>query len=238
MAKQTCAICGKELGAFSSSTTLIDSDTIGLSSELKAELSREVICMPCYDLQFKVQKSDPQAIENWQRYMNNQQRDSLRLFMSTVLDQPAAVSSLDEAQQKQEEENRARAADQERVERERLASINAIWATSGFNFEGNAITSYRGFISEETAVGMGFFKSFASSVSNLTGTESDSLRNKLRQSKQIVMQRLREDAYEAGANAIIGLDLDYTMFGDSIVGVIVSGTAVTIVPNSPVQPVA
>ena len=72
---------------------------------------------------------------------------------------------------------------------------------------------------------------------HLTGTESDSLRNKLRQSKQIVMQRLREDAYEAGANAIIGLDLDYTMFGDSIVGVIVSGTAVTIVPNRPPQPV-
>ena len=101
--------------------------------------------------------------------------------MSTVLDQPSAVSSLDEAQQKQEEENRARAAEQERVERERL--------------------------------------------------------NKLRQSKQIVLQRLREDAYDAGANAIIGLDLDYTMFGDSIVGVIVSGTAVTIVPNRPPQPV-
>ena len=39
------------------------------------------------------------------------------------------------------------------------------------------------------------------------------------------MNDLKLQAYELGVNAIIGLDLDYTMFGDTIVGVIISGTA-------------
>jgi len=144
---------------------------------------------------------------------------------------PTVITEQERAVYMTDQERAAAKAEQERMARERLASIDAIWVTSGYNFEGHTITSYRGFISEETAVGMGFFKGFASSVSNVTGTESDSLRKKLLQTKQIVMYRLREDAYEAGANAIIGIDLDYTMFGDSIVGVIVSGTAVTIVAN-------
>jgi len=182
------------------------------------------MCLPCHSILVGVRQLDPQATQSWQRYMDNQQRKSIRTYMESAKSSPIEMAKVDR------EYSEKKAA----VERERLQTINNIWVTSGFNFEGNAITSYRGFISEETAVGMGFFKGFASSVSNLTGTESESLRNKLRQSKQIVMQRLREDAYEAGANAIIGLDLDYTMFGDSIVGVIVSGTAVTIVPNRPV----
>ena len=42
---------------------------------------------------------------------------------------------------------------------------------------------------------------------------------------------MRTEVSEAGGNAIIGVDLDYTMFGASIVGVIASGTAVVIKPR-------
>jgi len=219
MAKNVCAICGKELGAFSSSCNLIDSDTVGVPDELREELSRSIMCLPCYNLQNRVRRLDPEATESWKQYLGKQQNTSVRSYMEAVV---SAVTSSEEGQQREQER---------KANRERQAAIDSIEVTSGFNFEGHTITNYLGFISEETAVGMGFFKGFASSVSNLTGTESDSLRKKLMQSKQIVMNRLREDAYDVGANAIIGIDLDYTMFGDSIVGVIVSGTAVSIVPN-------
>jgi uncharacterized protein YbjQ (UPF0145 family) len=47
----------------------------------------------------------------------------------------------------------------------------------------------------------------------------------LKSAKDAAMNDLKLQAYELGVNAIIGLDLDYTMFGDTIVGVIISGTA-------------
>ena len=68
-------------------------------------------------------------------------------------------------------------------------------------------------------------KTGIANISNIRGTESKSLRKKLKSAKDAAMNDLKLQAYELGVNAIIGLDLDYTMFGDTIVGVIISGTA-------------
>ena len=237
MAKNVCAICGKELGAFSSSCKLIDSHTIGLTPELQTALSPEVMCLPCYYLLERVQESDPQAVESWEDYMEDQPSESVRSYMEIVLDESAPA--LDEGEDVSQEDGEEIPSDTAEWSESDWTDatddwpdvIRAIQMTSGFNFEGYTITNYLGFISEETAVGMGLFKGIASSFSDFFGSESDSLRRKLTQSKQIVIYRLCQDALEAGANAIIGIDLDYTMFGESIVGVIVSGTAVSIAPN-------
>lgn len=115
-----------------------------------------------------------------------------------------------------------------RLQNERLQEIESIQLTSGFNFENHNIVFYHGFISAETALGMGFFKSIAASITNVVGTESESLKANLKAAKDSVIYELKKQAYEKNANAIIGMSIDYTMFADSIVGVIVSGTAVTI----------
>ena len=125
----------------------------------------------------------------------------------------------DQAQRQQAEEARRR-----------TAGFVNIQVTSGFGFEGYTITDYRGFLSEETGVGLGIFGGIAS-FSSVSGAESESLRTKLRESKQVVMDRLTKSAFDVGANAIIGINLGYAMFGDSILGVFVSGTAVTIVKD-------
>lgn len=75
------------------------------------------------------------------------------------------------------------------------------------------------------------FKGIAAGFSNFVGAESESLNSKLSQARAVVLGRLRERAVTLGANAIIGVDLDYTMFGDSILGVIGSGTAVVVARN-------
>jgi len=100
--------------------------------------------------------------------------------------------------------------------------------TSGYNYEGYNIVKYCGFISSETVLGMGVFKGLSAGFSNFFGTESNALGNKLREAKDAAIGRLKEQAAGLEANAIIGVDLDYTMFGDSLVGVIFSGTAVVI----------
>lgn len=115
-----------------------------------------------------------------------------------------------------------------RLQNKRLQEIESIQLTSGFNFENHNIVFYHGFISAETALGMGLFKSIAASITNVVGTESESLKANLKTAKDSVIYELKKQAYEKNANAIIGMSINYTMFSDSIVGVIVSGTAVTI----------
>lgn len=100
--------------------------------------------------------------------------------------------------------------------------------TSGFNFEGYTIEKYFGFFSSEIAVGLGLFKSITASISDIIGTESGVLSEKLYDAKEKAVYDLKKTVLEIGGNAIIGMDLDYTMFGGSLLGVIASGTAVLI----------
>ena len=99
---------------------------------------------------------------------------------------------------------------------------------AGFNFEGYKIVEYKDFISYETAIGMGLFKNIASSFSNITGNESESLRNKLQEAREVVIEGIRRKAHKEGCNAIIGIDVDYSMFYNTMIAVVVSGTGVVI----------
>ena len=105
---------------------------------------------------------------------------------------------------------------------------SALILTSGYNIEGYRIVKYRDFISSEVAVGMGMFKGLFASGSNLTGTESESLGKKLREARVLVKERIIDQALRLDCNAIIGIDIDVTMFGESILGLYANGTAVVI----------
>ena len=123
----------------------------------------------------------------------------------------------------------ARVDAQAAAEKEELASaLAAIMVTSGFTFEGWRITKYLGFESEEVVLGMGFVRAIGADFDNFLGIESQGLRRKLLDAKEAAFDRLRRDVWTVGGNAIIGVDLDYTMFGTSLVGIIVSGTAVAV----------
>jgi len=172
------------------------------------------MCGSCADIKLRVRAAEAAALARWLAMAASSADGRVRDFM----DQVANEGNIKREQRDVVAASRSRS--------------QHIKVTSGFNFEGHAITAYHGFVSEETAVGMGFFKSIAASLSNVSGTESDAMRTKLRESKQDVVDRLLDSAVNAGGNAIIGLDLDYTMFTDAILGVIVSGTAVTIVPDN------
>jgi uncharacterized protein YbjQ (UPF0145 family) len=124
----------------------------------------------------------------------------------------------------------------DRIMGERANQLAEFQTTSGPNFEGYAITDYLGFVSEEIAVGMGWLTGYFASLSNQWGSESRLLGVKLAHSKQTALDRLRVGAINLGANALIGVDLDYTMFSDTILAVIASGTAVRISRNTSSSP--
>lgn len=118
-------------------------------------------------------------------------------------------------------------------EKERLKSIKL---TSGYNYEGYNIVEYLDFLVVETAFGLGLFKGIAADLANLTGSESNAIKTKLSEAKESIMTEIRYKAANIGANAIIGVDFEYTMFGSSIVAVIISGTAVKIEPLKMYEP--
>jgi len=110
------------------------------------------------------------------------------------------------------------------------SALVAMMVTSGFDFAGYRILSYFGFVSSEVVMGMGLFRGIGADFANFFGAESESLGTKMSEAKGAAFMRLRRQVQELGGNAIIGADLDYTMFGTSLVGVIASGTAVSIEP--------
>ena len=104
-----------------------------------------------------------------------------------------------------------------------------IMLTSGFDFQGYEITEYLGFVNVQTALGSNFFKGIATGVTEMSDAESEKLTGKLEQANELAMEKLKKAAERRGADAIIGLQLNYTQFANNAVGTIASGTAVKLV---------
>lgn len=111
---------------------------------------------------------------------------------------------------------------------QRNEAINSIMITSGYNFENYRIVRYCDYISAESVFGMGMFKALLASVSSVAGAESESFQLKIKEAKTKAIYEIKKNAIEMGANAIIGIDIDFSMIAGDMVVIIASGTAVII----------
>lgn len=100
--------------------------------------------------------------------------------------------------------------------------------TSGQGFEGYEVEAYKGFVYGQIALGTNFFQDLPQNLAEMNVQESTSFTNKLQQASDTAIQKLEEEAKKKGANAIIGLALNYTEFASRSVGAIASGTAVVL----------
>ncbi len=98
------------------------------------------------------------------------------------------------------------------------------------NIEGYNIRQYKGVVTGETIIGANFLKDFFAGIRDIVGGRSASYEKVLRQAKEIAMNEMVERAQEMGANAIVGIDIDYETIGkdNSMLMVATSGTAVVI----------
>ena len=98
------------------------------------------------------------------------------------------------------------------------------------NIEGKRITRYYGIVSGETIVGANIFRDFFASIRDVIGGRSNSYEEVLRKAKDSALREMEEQAMRLGANAVIGVDLDYETVGQngSMLMVTASGTAVSI----------
>ena len=96
--------------------------------------------------------------------------------------------------------------------------------------EGYRIKEYRGVVFGEVITGVNFIKDFVGSIRNLVGGRSSSYEEELTVARQNAMREMEDRAFRAGANAVVGIDVDYEVLGadNGMLMVTVSGTAVVI----------
>ena len=96
--------------------------------------------------------------------------------------------------------------------------------------EGRPIREYKGVVTGETIIGANFVKDFFASIRDVIGGRSGSYEKVLRDAKDTSMEEMQQRAQQLGANAIVGIDIDYETIGqnNSMLMVAVSGTAVVI----------
>ena len=96
--------------------------------------------------------------------------------------------------------------------------------------EGRRIVDYRGLVSGDAILGANMFRDFFAGIRDLVGGRSGSYEKVLRKAKQEAIDDMVEQARELGANAVVGVDLDYETIqvqdGGSMLMVSATGTAV------------
>lgn len=100
-----------------------------------------------------------------------------------------------------------------------------IYATTNM-LEGYEIEEYLGVIAGEAIMGANVFRDFTAGIRDIVGGRSGSYEKELRRAKELAMEDLTARAKRLGANAVIGIDLDYETIRGSMLMVSVSGTAV------------
>ncbi len=96
------------------------------------------------------------------------------------------------------------------------------------SIEGRRIKAYLGIVTGEAIMGANLFKDFFAGIRDIVGGRSAAYEQELIRAKDIALQELQEHAAALGADAVVGIDLDYEVLGqaNSMLMVSASGTAV------------
>ncbi|MEM7363040.1 MAG: heavy metal-binding domain-containing protein [Pseudomonadota bacterium] len=98
------------------------------------------------------------------------------------------------------------------------------------NIEGKKIKEYLGLVTGEAILGANIFRDMFAAVRDIVGGRSAAYERELGRAREIAIEELGDWAIELGANAVIGVDIDYESFGQTngMMMVSVSGTAVIV----------
>lgn len=94
--------------------------------------------------------------------------------------------------------------------------------------EGRKITEYKGIVFGEIVAGVNFIKDFGASIRNIIGGRSSSYEGELIEARENAVREMTERARRMGADAVVGVDIDYEVLGpeNGMLMVTASGTAV------------
>lgn len=98
--------------------------------------------------------------------------------------------------------------------------------------EGHQITQYLGIVSGEAVMGANMFKDLFAGIRNIVGGRSGAYERELQNGRDLAIREMSEQAERLGANAIVGIDIDYESIslseGSAMLMITASGTAVVV----------
>jgi uncharacterized protein YbjQ (UPF0145 family) len=102
--------------------------------------------------------------------------------------------------------------------------------TTTQSVEGRHISDYKGIVNGEAIMGANVFRDLFASVRDIVGGRSGSYEKELQKARRIALDELADAARKLGADAVVGIDLDYEVLGSggSMLMVAASGTAVAL----------
>lgn len=98
------------------------------------------------------------------------------------------------------------------------------------NVEGYPVKNYLGLVCGEVISGVDFVKDFAAGITNFFGGRSGSYEKELIEAREQAINEMAQRAAQMGANAVVGIDMDYEVLGQggNMLMVTASGTAVLV----------
>lgn len=200
-----CVCCGKNINFLRSAYELVKNDN-------------SVVCDDCYFLIFR-EMANPTSIDEFEKGCNKIKDLAYKQFTEE------GQKYIDKyIEQKRLEFVGCLSPEEEEMKKK----ISEHMLTTGFNFEGFKIVSYKQVISGETVLGTGFASEFSASFSDFFGSSANMFSDKLKQAKEAALKKLILKSVDVGGNAIIGVDFDYITFTGNLIGVVANGTSVLI----------
>lgn len=204
---QKCDVCGANIDYWNMASSIDDKDIP----------NNIFLCKECYNKLKKIEDGDGWALN----YFNSQ--------ILTIKDNEKRQLIEDLIYTKQNSKQKTTLLKEKtRLYEENLRLFDNPFVTSGYGFEGYKITEYKGVISGESVLGTYLSETFAITQTTFLEKIGIVFPQRLKEAKTAALKKLYEEAAAKGANAIIGLDLDYITLYESIMGVIANGIAVKI----------
>ena len=101
--------------------------------------------------------------------------------------------------------------------------------TTTSSIEGKSITRYCGIVTGEAVLGANLFKDLFAGIRDLVGGRSATYEKELQRARDVALSELEERATSLGANAVVGIDLDYEVLGQNNGMLMVSATGTAVV---------
>ena len=100
--------------------------------------------------------------------------------------------------------------------------------TNTDSVEGSRVVEYRGIVSGEAILGANIFKDLFAGIRDIVGGRAAAYEKDLKKAKELALQEMIDEALDLGADAVVGVDLDYEVLGakNSMLMVSANGTAV------------
>ncbi|TEB07014.1 hypothetical protein Psch_00554 [Pelotomaculum schinkii] len=100
--------------------------------------------------------------------------------------------------------------------------------TTTQTIEGKPVLQYLSIVSGEAIMGANIVRDLFASITDIVGGRSGAYEQKLAQARQLALEEMSQQAQALGANAVVGVDLDYEVIREGMLMVTASGTAVVV----------